>query len=96
MAAYIFAQLDIQDDSWVAEYIPAVHAMVEAAGGKYLVQTPDVEHLEGDSAAPSITVLIEFPSVAAARTFYQSAEYQPQLKVRLAGSSGNMWLMEGV
>ncbi len=95
MTAYIVAQLNIQDDSWIADYIPKVHAMVEAAGGRYLVQTPEAEHLEGDAAAPSITVVIEFPSKEAAMGFYRSAEYQPQLKARLAGSNGDLWLLDG-
>lgn len=96
MAAYIFAQLQIQDDSWVADYIPKVHALVEAAGGRYIVQTPEADHLEGDSAAPSITAVIEFPNMEAARKFYQSAEYQPHLKARLAGATGDLWLLDGV
>ena len=96
MAVYIIAQLQIHDDSWVADYVPAVHAMVEAAGGRYLVQTPEAVHIEGDAEQPSITVIIEFPNKEAAQGFYESAEYKAQMGARLAGSTGDLRLVDGV
>ncbi len=95
MAAYILAQIHVTDPGWVEDYIPSVHAMIEEAGGRYLVQAREAEHLEGDSPTPTVTAIIEFPTMDEAKAFYDSPVYRPQLEARLAGSTGDLWLLPG-
>ena len=95
MTAYVIAELNIHDASWTEEYGSVVHPLVEAHGGRYLTAPQPPVHLEGDSTPPSVIVLIEFPDQNAINAFYNSAEYQPQLKARLAGATGDLWVIEG-
>lgn len=95
MSAYIIGTVTITDPSWVESYIPAVQAQVESHGGRYLARSTEIEKLEGD-ATPTVSVIVEFPSLDAARTWYNSSEYAPYLKARQAGSKGTLLLMDGL
>lgn len=67
-----------------AEYKTAVAPMIDAAGGRYLTRAASGEYLEGapaDSADRRYHV-IEFPSAAAARAFWSSAEYAAIVPLR--------------
>ena len=52
------------------------------------------EQLEG-SNPPKRVVVLEFPSLDAAKQFYNSAEYGPVKAIRLKASSGDLWVVEG-
>ena len=90
MSHYSVVQLTMTDPSWLAEYVPAVTAMVHKHGGKYLARTPNLEKIEGDGPAPDVVVLLEFPSKEATLAFYNDPEYQPFLMQRMAGSTGEL------
>lgn len=96
MSAYIIGTVTITDPSWVETYIPAVQAQVESHGGRYLARSTEIEKLEGDGPAPTVSVVLEFPSLDAARTWYGSSEYAPYMKARQAGSKGTLLLMDGL
>ena len=96
MPAYVIGMVTIHDPSWVEEYGPKVEAMVQSHGGKYVVRTTETEKLEGDGSVPTVTVLLEFPTIEQARAWYNSAEYQPWIKARQAGSTGNLFLVDGL
>ncbi len=96
MAAYVIGAVTVQDPSWLEEYGPAVHAIVEANGGKYIVRDMEPNHLEGDSAVPSGIVILEFPTAEQARAFYDAPEYQPYKQKRQAGSTGDLFLVAGL
>ncbi len=95
MQAYIIAQINISDDSWVADYAKNVTQLVEQHGGRYLARTPNIEKLEGELEPPQVFVIIEFPSMEAARSFYTSAEYQPYHEARERGASTELVLVAG-
>jgi uncharacterized protein (DUF1330 family) len=95
MTYYAVVRVTMIDDSWVEEYLPAVTALVHKHGGKYLARTMDMERVEGDAELPSIFVVIEWPSKAAAQAFYTDPEYQPYLQKRLAGSKNDFVLVAG-
>ena len=65
------------------EYREGVPATVKQYGGKYRVAGGECEQIEGDWS-PSFPVLIEFLSLAEAHAWYESDEYTPLLKLRLA------------
>ncbi len=96
MAAYVIGYVTVTDPSWIEDYIPKVQAMVESHGGRYLARAPELEQLEGPGDPPSVAVILEFPSMAAAKQWYDSAEYLPQRQARQAGSTGTLLLMEGL
>ncbi len=96
MAAYCIGLITISDPSWVEEYSPKVQALVESHGGKYLVRNMEMEKVEGEGAAPTVSVILEFPSMAQAKAWYHSDEYAPLLKSRLAGASGDFIMVDGL
>ena len=95
MGYYVVAEVNVTDDSWIPEYIENVTRIVEQHGGKYLARTDKAERLEGDSDAPTVFVLIEWPSREAAETFYISDAYQPYLANRKAGATSQLTLFPG-
>jgi uncharacterized protein (DUF1330 family) len=94
MAAYIIAEIVVQDTAEYDRYRPLAGATVAQYGGKFAARGGNVEILEG-GGEPKRVVVIEFPDMAAAKRWYFSPEYQEALKIRLAASQGRMMLVEG-
>lgn len=94
-AFFLFQNLGVTDAAAFEEYKRLVPATVDAHGGRYLVVAGRVETIEGDAALPA-PVLIEFPSVEAARGWYDSPEYRPLKEMRWAALRATGHLVEGV
>jgi uncharacterized protein (DUF1330 family) len=95
MKYYSVAELNVTDRAWVHGYVQNVTPMVERHGGRYLARTNNIERLEGSASNPHVFLIIEWPSREAAMAFYESEEYAPYLKRRLAGSRGEFVLVAG-
>ena len=95
MSVYTFGTITVTDPAWIEDYIPKVQALVEAAGGRYIARG-EPEHLEGPASQPSVGVIIEFPDKESARAWYDSADYAPFRKARQDGSTGDLFLVDGV
>ncbi len=95
MKYYAVVEVAVTDDSWVADYLPNVTALVHKHGGKYLARTMTMEKVEGSRELPTVFVVIEWPSKEAAMAFYEDPEYQPHLQARLAGSHSEFALIAG-
>ena len=95
MKYYLIAEIEITDQSWVAEYIKNVTGMVERRGGRYLARTPKVERIEGERKPTGIFVIVEWPSKEAAVAFYESEEYRPYRQNRIAGARNEFFLVAG-
>jgi len=93
--AYVVAEL-VQTDpvAYARDYAPHVPPLVAAHGGRYLARGGAVEELEGVPPAGH-SVIIEFPSMEAARAFWTSREYQALGAVRRKSSTGRIYLLEG-
>jgi uncharacterized protein (DUF1330 family) len=74
MPALLIADIDVRDPEAYTRYRSANPAIVGRFGGKYLAVGGEVRVLEGDWT-PRRTVIIEFPSMAALQSFYDSPEY---------------------
>ncbi len=94
MACYTVVTLDVTDPSWMGGYLPAVTAIVNEHGGRYLCRTPRIDLVEGDKA-PQVAVVIEWPEKANAEAFYNDPRYSEHKAARLAGTDGTMLLIEG-
>ena len=95
MPAYIIADITITNPEGYAPYREAAQKSIAAHGGRYIARGGAVEVLEG-GWQPSRVVIIEFPSMDAARKWYLSSEYQQALEVRHAHSTGHVILTEGL
>ena len=91
---YFIAHLDISDPEAYVAYRDKAPGTVAQHGGKYLTRGGDMETIEGD-ALPSRTVVLEFPSVDAARSWYNSPEYQAIIGIRHANAAGFAQIVEG-
>lgn len=94
MTAYVIADVTVTNPEAYAAYRPLAAASITQYGGKFIARGGPVEPLEG-GWAPSRVVIIEFPSMAVARSWYASPEYQAALKIRLANATGRVILTEG-
>ena len=73
-------------------YLDGANASVKLFGGNLLAATGDVEPREG-GWRPERVAIIEFPSLEKARGWYDSAEYQEVLPMRLKESSSDKMMI---
>ena len=94
MAAYLIANIEVKDPVKFEEYRQKVVPVIQKFGGRYLIRGGDVRCLEGNLPLKRLVVL-EFPTVEAAQQFYDSAEYEPILKLRLTSTQSDLVLVQG-
>jgi len=95
MNAYVIADVTVTNPEGYAAYRPLAAASIAQYGGRFIARGGAVESLEG-GWSPSRVVILEFPSMAAARAWYDSPEYQAALRIRQANSTGRVIMTEGV
>jgi uncharacterized protein (DUF1330 family) len=69
-------------------------ASIEQHGGRYLVRGGEQQILEG-TWAPA-TIIVEFPTIEAARAWYASADYAEALEYREEALERDLILVEGL
>ncbi len=94
-SAYIIASVDVQDPQQYEEYKRLSTIAMKAHGAEVCIRGGKVDVLEGDWN-PGRLVLLKFPSVEQARTFYDSTEYKAARKAREGIAVMRMVLIEGV
>ena len=95
MPAYVIADVVVKDPERYQDYRTMVPASLEKYGGKFLVRGGKVEKVEG-SREPGRVVVLEFPSVEAARRWYDSPEYRDARALRLRTADSHLIIVEGV
>jgi len=94
MTAYVIAEIEVTNPDGYAAYTKVVPATIAQYGGRFLVRGGATDALEGDW--PKLRrVIIEFPSVEAARAWWDSPEYAKPKEMRRANSKGRLMLLEG-
>ena len=91
--AYIVVDARSTDPERMAESRSLAQVAVEKHGGRYLVRGAPYETLEG-RWQPQRLVMLEFPSMDAARGFYDSPEYKAARAARAGVSDFDMLLAE--
>ena len=94
MPAYVFVDVEVTDPDTYQSYATQVPPLVKQYGGKYLVRGGNPEKVEGDRQ-PSRVVILAFDDKAAAKRFYNSAEYQQIIGLRHRAATSSMILLEG-
>ena len=84
----------IRDPDAVAAYAKAAAPAIAASGGRYLARGIPAQIYEAGIKERS--VVIEFPSVAAAIACHDSAPYQAALKLLGNGAERDFRIIEGV
>ncbi|GIG86964.1 DUF1330 domain-containing protein [Plantactinospora endophytica] len=75
-------------------YLEQVQATTEPYGGRWLVLDAEVHVVEG--AWPGSAVLIEFPDMAKAKAWYNSAEYKQIRNLRTDSTINDLILVDAV
>ncbi len=81
--AYVLVHGQVNNfDRYFGEYIPGVFPLLQKHGGTVLVGTPEPDEAEG-TLSGNWHVIIEFPSMEAAKAWYNDPEYKPFLDMRV-------------
>ncbi len=92
--SYIIGHVTITDPVAYKAYGARNDELVPRFGGRFLARGGAAETVEGTSKERH--VIIEFDTPHGAATFYNSPEYQENVKIRLANSTGDIVIVEGV
>ena len=95
MSAYIIAHVDVTDPQQYEQYKVLSSKAIAAHGAEICIRGGAVEMLEG-GWSPSRIVLLKFPNMAAARAFYDSAEYQLAKQARAGAATMRMVAIQGL
>ena len=93
MGAFMFIQADVTDPDQFMEYAKLAPALIARHGGRYRCMRGAVEQLEGKSDNRKI-VVSEWPSMEAAKSFWDSDDYQALKKVREGAADIDVYLCE--
>ncbi len=91
---YWIGHIDVRDGEAYKKYVEGASRAYKEFGAKFLVRGTPSEQVEGD-ALGARHVIIEFPTIKAARDCYNSETYQAARQHRLAASSGRLVISEG-
>lgn len=95
MAAYLIADIEVHDAAGYEAYRQAIPASLAAHGGRYLARGGSTEVLEGDWQ-PRRAVIVEFPSAAALKQWYNSPECQRLKAIRERAAKSRLVMIEGL
>jgi uncharacterized protein (DUF1330 family) len=92
---YVIADVEVVDAAGFEDYRARVPATIARYGGRYLVRGGATEVREGDWS-PRRLIVLEFPSLARAREWFDSPEYAPLIALRQRTARTRIVLAEGV
>ena len=93
MTAYYIGQHVISDRAAFDDYLAKTIPFIEKHGGRYMTKAGSHEMLEGEK--PTRVVIVEFPSKAAAKAWYNDPGYKPLIPERHAVTKSTMTLIDG-
>lgn len=94
MSAYLIVRVQITNPDAYEAYKKLAAPAIEHYGGRYLARGGRTVTLEGPEERGRI-VVVEFPSVEQAQTFYRSPEYQKAIELRTGAATGHFVVVEG-
>ena len=95
MSVYVVAQNRIENRKMLDEYVGKALPTIQARGGRVVAFDESPEVVEGNIGHPR-TVILEFESHDAFRAWYDSAEYQAVLPLRLDSAPGSLIVVNGL
>jgi uncharacterized protein (DUF1330 family) len=95
MPAYVIADVEVHDSAGYEAYRQQVPAIIAQYGGRYIARGGATEVLEG-SWSPTRCVLIEFPSMAQLKAWWDSPEYRPLRAIRERTARSNVVATQGL
>ena len=93
MGAFMFIQANVTDPEQFMEYAKRAPALIAEHGGRYRCMRGAVEQLEGKPDNRKV-VVSEWPSMDAAKRFWDSPEYQELKNIREGAAEIDVFLCE--
>jgi uncharacterized protein (DUF1330 family) len=94
MSAHLLVEVETTNPDLMAEYRKHTPGLIARFGGRFTVRGGATQTVEGDWQ-PQRIVFIEFPDMAALKSFHASEEYKPVLKMRLDAGRSRAVAAEG-
>jgi uncharacterized protein (DUF1330 family) len=91
--AYWIAHVDVRDPDRYKDYVAGAAPAFARYGAKFLARGGAYEAMEGKGRGRN--VVIEFPSMQAAKDCYNSPEYQAAKAIRQTVADAEMIIVEG-
>lgn len=82
MPAYVISEVEIKDPAAADRYRVLAAESIAAHGGHYVVRGALPDAVEGSWDPARRLVVVEFPTMDAARRWYESTEYAAALEYR--------------
>jgi uncharacterized protein (DUF1330 family) len=95
MPAYVVVNITVRDPVRYEEYKRLASPTVSAHGGRYVARGAPVDVREGDWS-PKRLVILEFPDLEQARTWWGSPEYAPAKALRQSCADTQLVITEGL
>jgi uncharacterized protein (DUF1330 family) len=95
MSGYIIAKVKISDMDKYQKYMKVTPATILKYNGKIIVQGGENTTLEGEPVNERV-VVIEFPSLELAKSWYNSIEYQNAKKLRDGAAEASFYAISGI
>ena len=95
MPAYVIARVEVTDWDKYNEYLKVGPGTIAKYGGRFIARAGEVAVLEGPEESRRL-IILEFPSLAKAKAWYNSKEYQDAKKLRAGASVGSLIAIDGV
>jgi uncharacterized protein (DUF1330 family) len=91
---YLVGNIVVRDHAVFESYGQKVAPVIAAFGGRYIIRGGAIAPVERDLPIARL-VIVEFPSMADLRRFYDSPEYAPLLQMRIDSTTSNIVFVEG-
>jgi uncharacterized protein (DUF1330 family) len=94
MSVYVIVQGRVENQGLLDQYLAKAGSTIKSHQGRTIAFDDHPEVVEGKIEQPR-TVIVEFPSMAAFRAWYDSPEYQEILPLRLNSTPGTLIVAKG-
>ena len=95
MPAYVIARVEVINWDKYNEYLKVGPGTIAQYGGRFIARGGEMVTLEGPEESRRL-IILEFPSLAKAKAWYNSKEYQDAKKLRTGASIGSLIAIDGV
>ena len=95
MAAYLIARVEVTNPDVYQNYKKLAAEAIAEYEGHYLARGGNMETLEGDEESRRV-VIVAFPTLEQARTFYNSPEYAEAKAAREGAAKGQFIVVDDI
>jgi uncharacterized protein (DUF1330 family) len=96
MSAYVISEVEVLDEAEADRYRSIAQRSIAQYGGQYVVRGGIPEAVEGEWDLERRLVIVEFPTLEAAHTWYESPEYAGALDVRAQALRRRLLFVDGI